>query len=97
MPSEMCIRDSTLTDQMTCRTNNADIVFEPLDVGGAIHLEAKNGDITGTVVGGYDDFSITTQVKKGETNLPKSKPEGEKSLDVSVNNGDAQIRFEKAQ
>ena len=53
----------------------------------------KNGDVSGTVVGSYDDFAIQTEIKKGESNLPDSKDGGEKTLKVSANNGDNNIEF----
>ena len=55
----------------------------------------KNGDITGSILGSYDDYSINCQIKKGETNLPSKKDGGYKQLDVIVNNGDAKIEINK--
>ena len=71
----------------------AGIAFETLDVGSALTLSAKNGDISGAVAGSYDDFSIQTEIKKGESNLPGDKDDGEKALRVSCNNGDVDIAF----
>ena len=56
----------------------------------SLTLSIKNGDIRGTVKGSYDDFSISTEVKKGDCNLPE-KSRGAKTLDVSCNNGDVMI------
>ena len=71
------------------------VVLEPrLTVGREIALTAKNGDISGTVVGSCDDFAIRSAVKKGESNLPEAKDGGEKSLNVSCNNGDISIAFQ---
>ena len=69
------------------------IAFETLDVGSALTLSAKNGDISGAVAGSYDDFSIQTELKKGESSLPGDKDDGEKALRVSCNNGDVDIAF----
>ena len=33
-------------------------------MGSALTLTAKNGDIRGTVTGGYDDFAMTSEVKR---------------------------------
>ncbi len=62
-------------------------------MGSALTLTAKNGDIRGTVTGGYDDFAMTSEVKKGTCNLPAHKEGGSKTLNVSNNNGDIQIEF----
>ena len=74
-------------------TNGGSIAFETLDVGSALTLNSKNGDISGAVAGSYDDFSIQTEIKKGESNLPGDKDDGEKALRVSCNNGDVDIAF----
>lgn len=74
-------------------SNGGDIRFSELSVAESLELSAKNADIEGTILGGYDDFSMACRVKKGECNLPEAKEDGEKRLSVSVNNGDAEIRF----
>lgn len=70
-----------------------DIAFESLDVGNTLTLNVKNGNVSGTVVGSYDDFSIQSDIKKGESNLPDTKDGGGKTLHVSCNNGDVDIAF----
>lgn len=74
-------------------SNGGNITFENLDAGSSIYLTVKNGDIGGTVTGSYDDFAIQTKIKKGESNLPENKDGGEKTLNVSGNNGDINIEF----
>ncbi len=69
------------------------IVFDKLDAGNAINLTAKNGDITGSIVGSYDEYAIYCESKKGENNLPRNKENGTKTLKVSNNNGDITIEF----
>lgn len=83
----------TITESVDISSNGGNIVFESLDVGSALSLTAKNGDIEGTVIGGYDDFEIQSEIKKGKCNLPESKPGGEKTLNVSCNNGDVNIEL----
>lgn len=78
---------------LSCRGGN--IVFDKLDVGKSIYLDAKNGDISGTIIGSYDDYAISCNIKKGESNLPSSKEDGTKKLTVSNNNGDINIKFVK--
>lgn len=74
-------------------SNGGDVRFERVLVGLGASFTAKNGNIVGSLVGGWDDFSISCTVKKGESNLPESKPGGEKSLAVDCNNGDVAIEF----
>lgn len=80
---------------LTLTANNGNITFDTLNVGKALSLDVKNGDITGTVLGGYDDFDITCTVKKGDSNLPQRKEGGEKTLTVNANNGDVNVTLEK--
>ena len=61
-------------------SSGGDIVCDMLGVGEAVSLVSKNGGISGTIVGGMDDFSIACRIKKGECNLPESKEGGEKSF-----------------
>lgn len=75
--------------------NGGNLSFESLDCDDSITLESKNGNINGNIVGSYDDFKIETNIKKGETNLPSSKLDGDKSLLVKANNGDITINFKK--
>lgn len=86
----------SITDSVSAYANNGNITFESLAVGKSIQLETKNGSISGTVVGGYDDFLITSNIKKGDSNLPEQAGNGTKTLNVKVNNGDVQIDFQKS-
>ena len=83
----------TVLGSISLDSNGGDLDFEGLSVGKGLQVTAKNGDITGTVKGGLDDFSISCEVKKGESNLPESKTGGDRSLTASCNNGDIQINF----
>lgn len=82
-----------VTGEISLSSNGGNLSFESLDVGRALTLHAKNGNITGTIAGSYDDFVIQTQIKKGESNLPDEKSGGERTLDISCNNGDVSIEF----
>ena len=90
---DISLPELAVTGSVSLSANGGDISFEALEVGSALTLSAKNGDISGAVMGSYDDFAIQTEIKKGESNLPDQKDGGEKTLHVSVNNGDADIAF----
>lgn len=85
----------TVTDQLRLSANGGDIFFENISTANAITVENKNGNITGTIVGSYDDYAITCAVKKGESNLPKEKAGGSKTLTAINNNGDIDIEIIK--
>lgn len=82
-----------VTGSISISSNGGNITFGNLEVGKALSLTVKNGDIWGMVVGSYDDFAIQSEIKKGESNLPDNKDDGEKKLHVSCNNGDVNIEF----
>ena len=82
-----------VTGSIDISTNGGNITFESLDVENTLTLTAKNGDISGTVIGSYDDFAIQSEIKKGDSNLPDNKDSGDKTLKVSSNNGDVNIEF----
>ena len=82
-----------VTGSISISSNGGNITFENLDVGNALTLSAKNGDISGSIVGGNDDFAIQSEIKKGESNLPEKKEGGKKTLKVSGNNGDINIEL----
>ena len=90
---DISLPELAVTGSVSLSANGGDISFEALEVGSALTLSAKNGDISGAVMGSYDDFAIQTEIKKGESNLPDQKDDGEKTLNVSVNNGDVDIEF----
>ncbi len=69
------------------------IFFDQLNAGNSILLNAKNGDILGTIIGSYDDYAISCDIKKGESSLPADKKSGTKMLAAAVNNGDIEIEF----
>ena len=83
----------TVTENISISSNGGNITFENLNVGSTLQLNVKNGNISGTVIGSYDDFAIHSEIKKGESSLPNNKDSGEKTLNVSSNNGDVNIEF----
>lgn len=86
------LSELTVQGDVSLDANGGNLVFDKLNVGKSINLTAKNGDIEGGIIGGYDDFAITCEIKKGDSNL-SDKTGGEKTLNVSNNNGDIDIRF----
>lgn len=69
------------------------VVFDQLHVKNTVDLNVKNGNISGTLIGNYDDYAIFCDIKKGKSNLPSSKENGTKKLTASTNNGDIDIEF----
>lgn len=85
----------SFAEQIVLENNGGNILCERVNVGKAINLTAKNGNISGSIIGGWDDFSISCKIKKGDCNLPMNKESGEKSFSADCNNGDINIEFVK--
>lgn len=83
----------TVTGNISLSTNSGNLEFDNLNAGNTITLKTKNGNINGSIIGSYDDYAISCDSKKGESNLPLSKENGTKKLTVSNNNGDIDIEF----
>lgn len=90
---DITLSELSVTGSASISSNGGSISFEKLDVGSALTLNAKNGDISGTIAGSYDDFAIISEIKKGESNLPPRKDGGEKTLNVLCNNGDVDVEL----
>lgn len=90
---DISLPELTAAGSISISSNGGNIAFENLDVGDALYLTVKNGDISGTITGNYDDFAIQSEIKKGESTLPDCKEGGEKTLNVSANNGDVNVEF----
>lgn len=84
--------DPLAAETVSLSSNGGNLVFEGLSAGESISLIAKNGNIEGTIAGGWDDYSIDCTVKKGESSLV-SKEGGAKTLTVDCNNGDVRVQF----
>ncbi len=82
-----------VTKNVSITSIGGNITFDKLDIGNTLLLEVKNGNINGTILGSYDDFIIRSEIKKGDSNLPTNKENGEKTLSVSCNNGKVNINF----
>lgn len=108
LPSEMIAKLSAATtnenititnlsfaESVNLLSNGGSIICDNLGAGKVITLAVKNGDITGSISGTMDEFSITCTIKKGESNLPALKEGGDKSLTAECNNGDINIEFAK--
>ena len=82
-----------VAEDLALSSNGGNISFDKINAGCSIALTGKNGDITGSILGGYDEYSIACKIKKGDSNLPAGKAGGSKTLSVNANNGDVEIEF----
>lgn len=80
-------------DNIRLSVNGGDLVFDALSPAASIDLSAKNGNISGTIAGSFDEYAVMSSVKKGKSNLPEEKRGGEKEARFSANNGDISVDF----
>lgn len=81
---------------VTMSVNGGDLSFGKIAAEKSVTLNAKNGNITGTILGSWDDYAIACNVKKGESSLPENKTGGSKTLSVDCNNGDVAVEIANA-
>lgn len=88
------ISDIAISDKLVLDINNGDIETIRIEAP-FIEMKAKNGNISGTIIGSWDDYSITSKIKKGNSNLPTEKRGGNKNLIIDCNNGDIDLEINK--
>ena len=81
---------------VTMSVNGGELSFRKIAAEKSVTLNAKNGNITGTILGSWDDYAIVCNVKKGESSLPENKTGGSKTLSVDCNNGDVEVEIANA-
>ena len=86
------VNDISVSDTINLHSNGGNVSFSDISVGKEVDLKTKNGDIRGTIVDDYENFTINCDVKKGDSNIGDRKG-GEKTLNISCNNGDVSINF----
>ncbi len=87
------LSDLSIQNNLTLNSNGGDIKISSIQAGSTISLTTKNGSISGSIVGSWDEYLIDCTIKKGETNLPTQKTDGTKHLICNCNNGDINISF----
>ena len=88
------VTELEVKETILLNSNGGNVEFEKLSAGEIINLTAKNGNIKGSVIGGWDDYTIKISIKKGESNLV-DKDGGEKVLIADCNNGNININLIK--
>lgn len=66
---------------------------EDLSAGKSIAISVKDGNMEGTLAGSVSDYSITTTVRQGHSNVPESSEEGPIALELTAENGDINLQF----
>lgn len=68
------------------------ILVDEINIINSFTLFCKDDDITANIIGKYEDYKIDIEQKKGESNLA-SKDYGDKTLKITSNNGNIDIKF----
>lgn len=88
------VTELEVNESISLSSNGGNVEFDKLSVGKSVSLTAKDADIRGSLIGGWDDYTIKVTIKKGESNLT-DKDGGEKLLTVNCNNGNINIDLMK--
>ena len=92
----LALMGTIAAQNVSLTVNGGDLSFGKIAAGSSVTLNAKNGNITGTSLGSWDDYAIACNVKKGECSLPENKTGGSKTLSVDCNNGDVAVEIANA-
>lgn len=87
--------DTVTAETAKIKTSAGKIEFAKLAVAKALTLDSDCGAIRGSLYGDLTDFTVTTQVEAGKSNLPPSYQGGAKTLDVFADAGAVEIDFLK--
>ncbi len=90
---DISLEPVVVTEALTLDVNGGSLYLEEAYPAQRIAINVKNGDISGTIQAGYDDYHIVTSIKKGTCNLPQEKTGGEKELTVQCNHGDVALNL----
>ncbi len=84
------VTELEVNESISLYSNGGNVELEKISAGKNITLTAKDANISGSVIGGWDDYTIKVAIKKGQSNLV-DKDGGEKLLNVDCNNGNINI------
>ncbi len=87
------LSDITITDSISLSNNRGNISFHNVASGGDITINNKNADITGSILGKYEDYNISCDIKKGDSSLSSNDNGAVKNLYVTNNNGNIDVDF----
>lgn len=76
---EIKISAVSVSGNIVLDANGGDVKFEKVAVGEGLDVKAKNGNITGTVIGAWEDFPFPAQSKRGIAIYPPKRRKGESS------------------
>lgn len=71
--------NTAITRSITLESNGGNILLENLYPAQEISLTTKNGNVTGTINAGYDDYRINAETKKGGVQPPTEEIQGRKT------------------
>lgn len=89
------VLDTVTVSTAQIKTSAGRIEFAKLTVAKALTLNSDYGAIRGSLYGDLTDFTVTTRVEAGKSNLPPSYQGGAKTLDVFADAGAVEIDFLK--
>lgn len=89
------VLNTAAVETATIKTGAGRIEFAKLSVAKALTLDSDYGAIRGNLYGDLTDFTVTSRVEAGKSNLPPTYQGGGKTLDVFAEAGAVEIDFLK--
>lgn len=79
--------------KLTIEQDVGDLEFTDLLVGQSLIIDTNVGDVSGTIADEMGNYTITSSIDVGDSNLPDNLDGGPKILDVTGDVGDVSIEF----
>lgn len=92
--ASISLLDTKSENEILVISERGDIDFENLEVGMQLHIENYRGDISGNVKGLISDYSITSKIRRGESNLPSRMLNDRKTMYIENSRGDINVNFD---
>ncbi len=74
-------------------TGKGPVYLEEVRAGESLVVHTAGGDVSGSLEGAMEDYSISTDPGSGESNLPGSLALGDRKLEIVTGGGDIQVLF----
>lgn len=86
------VMENVQSETIESDTNSVSVSFSEIDIN-HINMVVKYGSVTGSFLGNSNDYTVTGDVKDGESNLSDFKGNGNKTVHIQGDSADISIGF----
>lgn len=87
------LKKVTSNESIQLKTSGNDIQLDTVEFSEELTCNVTDGSVNGSVTGKLADYSVTTKVFDGKSNLPESMNSGDKIINIKTLGGDINIGF----